>query len=510
MFSTNLIPLPAGRTIRDCITVMTGASARTWTLALSTAFAVFVRASESSAAPLDYCYSSQTVSPGAAGARPISDALAKACSNGTINVNPGTYTETLGITKNVTIKAVNPGLPPVIKNLVVQPAPLALVTVSGAATVTLANLKLTPVAIRGVLGVQNGNGAPTVAINGTQVTGGTTGVAGVFHKLTASASSFAAASVDCVAVRSDLLGSSSLNIANSTVGTCGRHGLSSSDFGSATIKDNHVSWTGGNGIASTNTWTAIVHNDVYRGSNGIFVSQASFGAVEDNVVSYSTYGDFVFWESADLFVADNQSLNAKDTGMYIEECTGFTLEYNQITGPLGPGIYINDSADVALAYNSVHGGRPGVYVSDSDSVSMDSDVIVNGERAGIELHNAANFTADYVDIAGVDPDLNDDYGDGILVDHTNVATFTNCNVEDVARAGYSAFNTLAGAPALTKVVILGGSVACAAILFDEEHAADYAPSGVSCRDCSDHSIVCESVSKGLEEPEPMAPLAPPN
>ena len=72
-------------------------------------------------------------------------------------------------------------------------------------------------------------------------------------------------------------------------------------------------------------------------------------------------------------------------------------------------------------------------------------MIVNGERAGIELHNAANFTADYVDIAGVDPDLNDDYGDGILVDHTNVATFTNCNVEDVARAGYSAFNTLAGA-----------------------------------------------------------------
>ena len=61
---------------------------------------------------------------------------------------------------------------------------------------------------------------------------------------------------------------------------------------------------------------------------------------------------------------------------------------------------------------------------------------------------------------------------------------------------------------MTKVVILGGSVACAPILFAEEHAADYAPSGVSCRDCSDHSIACERVSKGLEEPEPMAPLTP--
>ena len=481
-------------------------------LALSTLVSVSMHGTSSQADPgpifqIPLCLTAQTVSPGAAGTHPLASALATTCAGGTISVNPGTYLETLNITRSVTIKAAVTNSPPTIQNTITYPAQPALVSVSGNVNVTLSNLKLLPLAIRGVRGVATGAGAPNLTITSSQVTGGTQGVAGSFHKLSISGSAFAMATGDCVHASSDGLAGSSVNIANSSAGNCGKQGIWSADFPIASFTYNTVSWAnGGAGISSANVATTVAHNKVDHSDQGIFVMAATHGVIDDNDVAFSTYADLVVWESDDVSVTDNRLVHGKGTGIYIEDSAGSSLDGNTVTGAVGPGIFITASADTAMAYNLVHGGLPGVYVQDSQHVSMDGDVVTGVKRAGIELHGVLDFSAEYVDVAAVGRDTDDNFGDGVLIDHVDVATFTDCHVDHVARAGFSAFNTVPGPPVLTSVVLADISVACAPVLFGAEPGAEYAQTNVTCRTCSDALMQCEVVSKNLQAPPALPKL----
>ena len=61
---------------------------------------------------------------------------------------------------------------------------------------------------------------------------------------------------------------------------------------------------------------------------------------------------------------------------------------------------------------------------------LDATVIVRG------LRNVTDFTADFVDIAGIDRDLDDGHGDGVIIDHTDLATFTEATRRPAAYPAY--------------------------------------------------------------------------
>ncbi len=431
-------------------------------------------------------------------------ALSAVCPGGTILVNPGTYYGTLNITKSVTIKAANPNTAlPVIANFLFpnQLPPSALVTVSGGVKVTLTDMKLKPAQTRGVLGVKTTIG-PTLTLDGSQVTGGTTGVSGNFRRFMAIDSTFSGSSQTCVNVQSDTFTGSSVSISHSVVSGCGQSGIVGNSFQEADYLANTVSnIPNGTGIASLNTLSgdlSLTFNDVSKSAIGVLGLSAYHGSISFNSIAQSKNTDLSVHDSTGLLIASNTSDWSMGRGFDIQSSDSLDIEGNQISYAAGAGISVAEGHDIDLEYNHVVGGHRSVFITASHGVTMFGDVIEGGSGFGLALYGVSDFTAAHLDVSAIQPSPDTTFGDGIYVD-SSTASFDHCNIEYIDRAGISAFHDSA-------VTVNNSKITCAAILLDEESGSQYVGSSGTCEDCEGNTIPCETVSGSLEPPSSLPVL----
>jgi len=178
------------------------------------------------------------------------------------------------------------------------------------------------------------------------------------------------------------------------------------------ITDNHVHFTGDNGIEVSNVDDVfIAFNDVHdTGNNGIDVDNSEDAQIRWNDI-WDTDEDGIYVEdSDDVNIEDNDITDAGDDGIDVRNSDDAEIEDNFIWSPDGDGIQVRDSNGVDIDDNFIRfAGDDGIDFENGNFSSIEDNDIRFSQNNGIEVEDS-NFIV-------IDNNLVQNSGDaGIYVD----------------------------------------------------------------------------------------------
>jgi parallel beta-helix repeat protein len=183
-------------------------------------------------------------------------------------------------------------------------------------------------------------------------------------------------------------------------------GITLTDFGGSggadlNIINNHVHWTGDDGIQVENIdGTYIYNNTVHNtGGDGIQVTNSDFVTIDDNTIYQAGDDGIDLQDSFDSEITDNDVSFVDNNGIEINDSSFITVDNNDVTDADDAGIFIDPSHHIYVTNNRVARNDIGLYVQGGNNgyIEVTGNTFTNNEVG-------ARFESGIIDLTNVSSD----------------------------------------------------------------------------------------------------------
>jgi parallel beta-helix repeat protein len=189
---------------------------------------------------------------------------------------------------------------------------------------------------------------------------------------------------------------------NDDINTDDGDGIEVTQFGggggvNADITNNHVHWTGDNGIEVTNVdgvW--IFGNEIHgTGANGIDVVNSDDAQIRNNDL-WDIGDDGIYLENSNgSNIEDNDIDETGDDGIDVRNSNWTDIEDNDIDDTDGDGIQVRGSSFISIDDNDItDAGDDGIDFENGAFASITDNFVWDSDNNGIEVEDSAFITID--------------------------------------------------------------------------------------------------------------------
>jgi parallel beta-helix repeat protein len=167
-------------------------------------------------------------------------------------------------------------------------------------------------------------------------------------------------------------------------------------LGEATIKENSIINNVHEGIVVDGFGQAIILNNLISGNGGgIGMKYSAKTTIQGNTISGNTYGGIGMMDSAYATILENQ-ISKNSTGIVMRGSAYATILENQISEN-STGIVIMESAQATITGNTISGHREsGILMRDSAQATIEGNKITENNNYGVVLYQRPCYDTDSI------------------------------------------------------------------------------------------------------------------